>query len=161
MQIVEFGHNPSQLFEKGHVGIEEKAAENSQFLLDPLCDSLAYSVTYYKQKENRGSPGIRIVGKDKQNLIVVSASHELTKRFLSNTKHKYNSVEQCVSMQSCFGIYSVEKETFTTDPASTFVLCENFLAACRNKTNRFVVYDPATLEPVSAVGFHKVVLCVK
>ena len=153
IQIVEFGHNPSQLFEKAHSGVEGKL---SQSLFDPLSESQSYTVTYYKQKESKGNVAIRVMGKEKQNLITINSKHELMKRSLTSSKTKYNIIEHYGSIQPFFNIYNQTKEVFNFDPSSAFILCEKFLFTCRNKMNLIEIYNPFTLELTSSINFHKV-----
>ncbi len=79
-QIAEFGHNPNQIFDKPHPVFEEKTHDSSRVVFDIFNEMQGYTVSQYKQKEGEVRTLIRVMVKDKNNVVVVDSNNELVKK---------------------------------------------------------------------------------
>ncbi len=158
-QIVEFGQNPSQLFDKPHLAMDEKYTDTTtKIVFDVLNDppSQKYVVTQYKQKDAEPYLPVKAIVKDRTNITTISTNGELLKKQLLGGKNEYKTAGQPGMVAKYFSIYNPAKEVFTVDPGSVFAGMGDYLIACRSNENSFMVYSLHNLGILFAVTFHKV-----
>lgn len=158
IQIVEFGQNPSQLFEKPHPAPDPRLVESAKGLFDILYEPQSYVAIRCKPKFGDDSVGIRVISKDRSSFNMLTANNELIKKSLITSKGESNVVKELGSIYSYFKIYNEDKGIFTVDPISVFDSIDDYFVACRSNENSFVIYSLSSLDLRFAISFHKVVL---
>ena len=158
IQMVEFGQNPSQIFEKAHSIIEEKQIESNKMLFDVLYEPQSYVAIKCKQKLGASSIGMRVIPKDKSGFIILTTQNELLKKSVIISKGESNIVKELGSIYRHFAIYNADKGVFIVDPISVFDSIDDYFVACRNNENSFVLYSLFSLNLRFTISFHKVLL---
>ena len=82
-QIAEFGHHPTQLFDKQHAAFEDKTYEGTRLVLDVFSEHQRYAAGMCKLKE--GEPGlgscmIHVMVKDRSNIVILNSNNELSRK---------------------------------------------------------------------------------
>ncbi len=165
-QIAEFGHHPTQLFDRPHPVFEDKTYESTRLVFDVFNEQQRYMALQYRQKEGEFFTAIRIMVKDKNNLVVVNSNNELVRKQyklvepsnrLLGGKNECRNIGQPNGIGPYFGICSAGKEVFATDPQSIFTFSGEYIIACRDCQNDFSIYGFQSLTFVISVAFHKVI----